>query len=158
MDGALGVEAAHEADVIDALRDVGEKGRYVAAALAVLAELPGAPQQGRVALGELADDCAVAFRQRLSVKLVEGRLGIESVDLAGAADHEQEDDRLRFAGRSAAALAASGFTRFGCVCRWIKQRCQRDRAEAVCGAHQNVAAGHAGRCGGLRVHRRTRFD
>ena len=42
--GAVGVEAADEADVVDALRDVREQRRDVAPALAVLLELPGTAQ------------------------------------------------------------------------------------------------------------------
>ena len=93
--GAVGVEAADEADVVHALRDVREQRRDVAPALAVFLELPGTPQQRRIALRELADDRAVALGQRLAVELLERRLRVERVDLARPADHEQEDDRLR---------------------------------------------------------------
>ena len=67
MHGALGVERAHKADVVDALRQVRKERRDLAAALAVLLELPGALEQRRIALGELADDGAVARRQQLAV-------------------------------------------------------------------------------------------
>ena len=64
---AVGVEAAHEAQVVHALRDVREQRRHLAPALPVLLELPRTAQQRRVALGELAHDRAVAGRQRLAV-------------------------------------------------------------------------------------------
>jgi hypothetical protein len=38
MDGAVGIEAADEADVVHAFGDVRKKGRHFAAALAVLFE------------------------------------------------------------------------------------------------------------------------
>ena len=60
VDGAVGIEAADEAEVVHALGDVGEEGGDFASALAVFAEVPGAAEERGIALGELADDGAVA--------------------------------------------------------------------------------------------------
>ena len=60
-----------------------------------LPELAMAAQAERVALEELAVDLAEARRQGLAVELVQQRLGIEQIDLAGPARHEQEDAALR---------------------------------------------------------------
>ncbi len=51
-------------------------------------------QQRRFAIGELAHRLAETRRQRLTLPLFQRGLGIEQIHLAGAADHEHEDDRL----------------------------------------------------------------
>src|SRR5439155_25526813 len=56
---AFGVEAADEADIIHALRNMGEKGRDFAATRAVLFESPRAAQQRRIAFCELAYDGSI---------------------------------------------------------------------------------------------------
>ena len=126
--------------IVHALRDVRKQRRDLPAALAVLLELPGTRQQRRVAFGELADDGAVAGRQRLAVVFFERGFGVESVHLAGPADHEQEDDGFRL-GREMRRL---GGQRIHALCcsrgRRVKQRSQRDGAESVSRADQNVAA------------------
>ena len=64
------------------------------ARLTVFLEHAGAGEQGRIALGELAGIIAEAGRQRLAVPLRQFGLGVEQVDVAGPAEHEEEDDRL----------------------------------------------------------------
>jgi hypothetical protein len=152
VDRALGVEVADEADVVNALRDIWEQRRDFAATLAVLLECPRAAKDRIVALGELADDLAEAFRQALAVHLVERRLRIECVDLARAADHEKEDDGLRFRGevrrfRRERIHACGGSGQHGG---------KRDRAKAVSGTNEDVAASN-GFADVLRGHTETRF-
>ena len=77
------------------LRDVREQRRDIPAALAVLLELPRARSSGVSPLVNWLTILPKLVGQRLAVVLFERRLGIERVDLARAADHEQEDDRLR---------------------------------------------------------------
>src|SRR5438876_2068189 len=109
-----------------------EKRGYFAAALPKLLEGPGAAQERRVALGELAHHGSVAGRQRLTVIFFESGLGIESVHLAGSADHKQKNDGLRLAGK----VRWPGRQRVGPFRGTrgkVKQRSQRDGAEAVRG-------------------------
>ena len=62
--------------------------------LPVLLPRPLAGQQRRAVLAHRRDDRAETVRQRLARQLVQQRLGIEQVDVAGPAFHEQEDDVL----------------------------------------------------------------
>ena len=96
MHGAVGIKTAHETKVVDTLREMREQRGDFASALPVLLEFPRTLQQRRIALGELADDRAVARRQRLPVVLLERRLGIERVHLARRSHHEKEDHRFGF--------------------------------------------------------------
>src|SRR5262249_34396193 len=117
-------------------------------------EFPRAAEKGRVALRKLAYDRSVAGRKRLTVILVERRLGVERVDLTGSSDHEEKDDRLRFGGK-VRGLRRQRIDAIGGACWRIEQRCEGQRTEAMCGADQDVAAGH---CGAevFTVHRETR--
>src|SRR4051794_28489451 len=99
MHGAIGIETANKAKVVDALRDMREERGDIAAALSVLLERPRTSQQRCVALSELADDCPVAGRQWLSIVFFERGLGIERIDLTRPADHEEEDDGFGFSGK-----------------------------------------------------------
>ena len=161
MHGALGIERADEAEIVNALGDVWKQSRDIASALAILIEFPRTLQKRRIALGELADDGAVARGKKLAIVFVERGLGIESVEVAGRADHEQEDHRLgarlevrRLGGESIHALRGA--------CRGRQQRGQRDGAETVRGADEDIAARHRGTEVALRIisirgHRRTHF-
>ncbi len=80
--------------------------------------------------------------QRLAVPLRELRLGIEEIELAGAALHEHEDDVLRLGGKwrglgreriRAAAVAAQAFL--------LQQIGERDGADAARAVAEEVAAG-----------------
>src|SRR4051794_11702350 len=92
MDNAFGVEVADDAHVVDAFGEIGKEGRDPGAALAVLRELPRRGKNGGTAVSELACDFTEAFGQALAFVLLEGGLGIESVDLAGSPHHEEEND------------------------------------------------------------------
>ena len=138
VDGAVGIEGPDEAEVIHMLRRVGEEGGDIHAALAVFGKLPGAGEQRSVAFGELADDGAVAGGQRLAVVFGEGRFRVESVDMAGATDHEKEDDGFGF-GRKVGGFGGEGVGTGSGLSR-RQQGCQGNRPEAVSGAGQHVAA------------------
>ena len=76
-------------DVVHAVGQVRHQVGHFQAGLAVLAETARAGQQRRIALGELADRLAEALGQRLAVVLFQRGFGVEQVDVAGAADHEE---------------------------------------------------------------------
>ena len=162
MDGAIGIEAANEAQVVNALGGVREKRGHVAAALPVLLKLPGTAQQRRIALGELAHDGPVAGRQRLAVVFFERRLGVERIHLARAADHEKKNHRLGFAGEMR-RLGGERVHAIRAVSPRVQQRSQRHRAETVRRADQDVAPRNRGTYVtipnvSIKVHRETRSD
>ena len=118
----------------------------------MLLERARAGQQRRVALGELADGLAEALRQRLAVLLRQLRLGVEQVDVAGPADHEQEDDPLGL-GREVRLAARRAGSRPACRARPARscrqQPGQGEAAAAAAGAEEEVAArGVRGGCMG----------
>jgi hypothetical protein len=85
------VQRVDDAEVIDALRNVGKQFTDLDATLAVLLELPRRLEQ--IARGgEL--DTRLGKRQVLAVALLQFRLRVEGVDLRGAPLHEQENDAL----------------------------------------------------------------
>ena len=88
-----GVHRADEGDVVHHAGEVRHHLRDPRAALAVPGELERAAHQGAGVLDEL-DFARDLVEVRLAVVLVERRLGVEQVHLAGAAVHEQMDDRL----------------------------------------------------------------
>ena len=75
------------------LGDVREQVGDLDAALAVLLERPPGAEQPGVALDELILRLAELLGPRLAVELVQQRLGVEGLEVAGPAGHEQEDDR-----------------------------------------------------------------
>jgi hypothetical protein len=88
-----GVHRADESDVIDLAGQVRHGIGHPHAALAMLSELERAAHQcaGATRVLDFAGDLAEV---RVAVVLVEHRLRIEQVHLAGAAVHEQMDDRF----------------------------------------------------------------
>ena len=93
--GDLRLEGTDDAQVVGALGDVCEQLTDLDAAPAVLLELEGAGQRATgLALGLEAE----RLRDRLAGVLVQGRLGVERVDVAGAAVEEKVDDALGPAG------------------------------------------------------------
>ena len=88
--GDFGVDGADDADVVDALADVGEELADFDAALAVALELEGRLHEG----AGLALVAEVAAGHGLAVVLGEHGLGVEAVDVRQAAVHEEEDDVL----------------------------------------------------------------
>ena len=116
------------------------------------AEEPG------VALDELVLGLAELLGPRLAVELVEQRLGVERLQVARPAGHEQEDDRLRL-GREVRRLRGERVGRAGAGLLLLEHRGEREPAEAAEGVADELAAG-PGRPGvgqaGVRGHRGTR--
>src|SRR5262249_39226542 len=109
--------------------------------LAVLFEGSRAGEQGRVALGELADRLAETFGQGLALMLFQLRLGVEQIDGAGAADQKEEDDGLglrlvvRFFGSQGVGRLAGRITVAG------QQPGEGERPATAAGLQKEVAAG-----------------
>ena len=85
------VQRVNEAHVVHALGDVGKEFAHGDTGLPVFRELPRRFEQ-RARLGELHP--RLRTRVRFAVIAVQQRLGVEGIDLARAALHEQEDDPL----------------------------------------------------------------
>ena len=92
--GHVRVHAAEDADIVDALADFGEEFGHFDAGLPVLLELEGRPEEGRA----LAAGCLEFVARLLAVLLREFGLGVESIDLARPAVHEEVDDALGLGG------------------------------------------------------------
>ena len=92
--GNIGVHRTDNADIIDAAGRPGEQFADLDAVLAVALELVRRTHGA----GGLAFGAQVRRRQRLAVELVEGRLGIEGIDVRRAAVHEQMHDAPRLRG------------------------------------------------------------
>ena len=92
----LGMHRAHPANVVGAGRQVRPEVGELHAALAVLVEATRtAHEPRRLALNERKTHVARhRLRQRLAVQLVQLRLGVPKVDLAGSALHVHVDDAL----------------------------------------------------------------
>jgi len=91
----VAVDGAEHRDIVDACGGVGKQIRHFDAALAILFEgTPGAQQRG-IGLHELVLRFAEFGGALLAVELVEERLRIEGVDVAGSTGHEEEDHRFR---------------------------------------------------------------
>ena len=116
---------------------------------AVLGELARRAEQLGVALNKLIFRLAKLRRPRLAVELVQQRLGIERLQVAGTAGHHQEDDRLRFRSGQVRFLRRQRIGRGGAELFLVEQREQRQAAEATEGLAQEIAA----RPRNLNVHR-----
>ena len=87
------VHRADHDDVIDDSRDVRQEFRYVRAAFSIILKLPRAAEN---LLTRAADVVVLHLaREVLAVHFRQGRLGVQQVDLAGAALHEKRDHRRR---------------------------------------------------------------
>jgi hypothetical protein len=84
------MSAADNAEVVDALSNVGEKIRNREPAFAVAFEFPGGLQQ--VARRSGKSDTRQFERRRLAVISIEKGFGIKGIDMRGAAFHEKKDD------------------------------------------------------------------
>ena len=105
-DGAAGVHLADAAGMVQAVGPAGADDAQVVrtgrrlrqpvgnpqAPLAVLLPLAGRIHDGAVVLPHRQDHRLESRRHRLAVELLEQRLGIERVEMAGATFHEEEDD------------------------------------------------------------------
>ena len=95
MNRTVGVHALDERDVVDASSDVRKEITHPRAALTVLTKLPLRSYNAPFTLVTAA---TFGFhRDGLPVVLVEIRLVIKGIDVAGTAVTEEEDDALRFA-------------------------------------------------------------
>ena len=86
-------------EVVGAGGDVRQPVGDPEAALAVLLPLALGLKEGRAALAHGGDDGLEAGGQRLAGELVQERLGVEGIEMAGAAFHEEEDDASSAWGR-----------------------------------------------------------
>ena len=91
---AVGPAGTNHGDVVDALGRVRQPVADPGAGLTVLFPSAFAGHQRRAVLAHRRNDRAKTFRQRLTRQLVQQRLGIEQIDVAGTAFHEQENDAL----------------------------------------------------------------
>ena len=99
----VGVHRANQADVVGHLAQVGHQLAQLHAALAMLREFPRAAKQLGAGFGDIV--VLDVAREGLQVPLSQLGLGVEQIDMAGAALHEHRDHRpcLR---RHASAVAA----------------------------------------------------
>ena len=96
MRGSVGVERANDAEIVGVFRRTWEQVADVEAGFAVFGEAKGR-------LHELTDWSAIRSNRRFAsigrvVVLVESRLGVKRIDLAGTAVHEEEDDMFCLGG------------------------------------------------------------
>src|SRR5262249_38046314 len=104
--------------------------------LAVLLEFPFGRQQGRERRSPHRRDRPLERRgQRGPIELRQLRFWIEEVDVARATVHEQPNHGLRLAGEM------SGSNGVHCQGVALKERVQREQAEATAGASKEFAAG-----------------
>src|SRR6185369_10437702 len=97
MDRRFGVHGMKEGNVIDASPNVWEQVRHPFAALAVLFELPLRPDCPALIL--VPAPAKGLDRNRLPIERIKRGLVVERVDVAGPAVAEDEDHRLRLAGK-----------------------------------------------------------
>ena len=97
MSKAVGMTGPNDRHVVDALGHFGKETRNLDAGLAVLFEIPQAAQK-RFAFGSIGVKTGIVFqvRDRLSVALGQFRLGIEQVDVARSAIHEEKNTAFGF--------------------------------------------------------------
>ncbi len=87
---------SQEANIIDALSQIGKQVGNPHAALAVLLEFPSAGKQWGIAFCELTGRPAYTFGKRLALPFFERWFVIEKIDVTGPADHEHKDDGFGF--------------------------------------------------------------
>jgi hypothetical protein len=90
MCGIGSMSAPDDAEIVDAMSNVGEKIRNREPALTVAFEFPGGLQQ--VARRSGKSDTRKLERRRLAVISIEKGFGIKGIDMRGAAFHEKKDD------------------------------------------------------------------
>src|SRR4051794_18542961 len=90
------MERAEDAEIIDALGDVGEEFADGQSALPILFEAPRGLEQ-LAGLGKL--DARLGEGIGLAIIALEQRLGVEGIDMARSAFHEQEDDAFGLGGK-----------------------------------------------------------
>ena len=127
----VGVDRLDDGDLVDHLGQVRQHLRELGAALAVPGELEARTEHGRVRADKriplTADDRG---RERFAFELGQCRLGVEEVELAGCAGHEQVDDALRLR------------------CEMRRFRCQRIVADSRAGEPNELARERIGQQAG----------
>lgn len=92
MGEAFVVEGADDSEVVGVFGDVGEEIGDVDAGLSVLAEFAAGREDGAfLEGGELEADVAEGIGDALAFEFGESGFGVEGVEVAGAAMHEQGD-------------------------------------------------------------------
>src|SRR5262249_38485784 len=129
VDVGPGADAEQKGDLIDALRQVLEDAGDPAAGLTVLGEGEGAAEDLAGDGGDGLDALVAAGVEGLAVLLLQSRLVVEGVHLAGAAVHEQLDDAACFGAMMDAAVQVGG--RGGAVGVGGEEVGQGDAAEAA---------------------------
>jgi hypothetical protein len=105
MGDAVAVAAAEEAHFVGPVGDVGEEVGNLDAALAAGFEFARGGEEFVFGDGAAGFEVAEGFGNGLAGEFDEVRLGIEEIDVAGAAGHEKENDAFGFGGE------VSGFRR-----------------------------------------------
>ena len=96
-------------------------------------------EEASVGLDELIIGLPELRRPRLAVQAVEQRLGIERLQMARAAGHEEEDDGLGLGG----ATGRAGFERIGADAFVVQHGRERKAADAATGGlEEGTAGGH----------------
>ena len=138
------VQRANQCDVVDTRGDVRQEIRDFHAAPAVATKRTRtAHQDGRVLLDERKPHLVGhRVRQLLTVKLVELGLGVEQIELARRAGHEQEDAILGFRSemRPLRGKRIAGVRRRRQDVVFVQQGSQRDGTEPTGRRGQKVAA------------------
>ena len=154
VDDHVAVARPDHGDVVDATGDVGEEVGDFDAALPILSERATGAQQPGVTLNLLILHVAELFRARLALELVQQRLGIEGLEMAGPSGHEQEDHRGRL-GRDVDRPGGQGIVHAGAEPLPVQDRGEGQAADAAEGVADELPA-RAGRAGmGAGVTRHT---
>jgi len=136
----VGPARADDAELVGVAADVGVPVRNRQPTVSVALPPASRRQQGVFRDSHRRDHPFDRFGQRLARQPVDLGLGIERVDVAGPAVHEQEDH----AAGDAAVVPAAGEHRFGRAALGRQHRGQRQPAESGTGSEQEVAAGGRG--------------
>jgi hypothetical protein len=131
MCGIGSMSAADDAEIVDALGNVGEKIRNREPAIAVAFEFPGGLQ--KVARRSGKRDTRKFERRRLTVISIEKGFGIKCIDMRGPPFHEKKDDSFgprRVMGGS--HMPVSGFR--------TEKRLESHLAKAKCSSSKEIAA------------------
>ena len=148
---AVTVAAPDDAQLVRALRQVVEEVADLESRFAAWPERPDGAEKGVAGHLPPGHDLSKALRERLTRVASEGRLGVEEVDVARSAVHEEVDHSLRARpevrpprsqGRSPAPGGVVPFRR-GARQQpvLVKERRQGHRAEPAAGAEEEVASG-----------------
>ena len=114
MVGHVGLHRTDHRDVVDALADVGKDLADFDPALSVALELEGRPHDGP---GSAFGDQVHALGELLAVVFVEGRFGVERIDVGRTAAQEQVNHALGLGGKVWLPRRQRGVEAAGRACR-----------------------------------------